>query len=86
MTYRQTGRFRRDQYPDDMDAEFTELLRKIRRLRVRIFGPELRELIDIYMNAVVGAALSHQRHDGDDAAERARAEQAEQKPWPGTDR
>jgi hypothetical protein len=79
MRYREIGRFGRDPYPDELSEEFTELLTSINRLRVRIFDPELRALIEQYTTTIVGSTGVGQRTDGDDAEVRARCQELERR-------
>jgi hypothetical protein len=73
--FRETGRYARDQLPEELSDEFSELIGNLNRLCVRIFDQELRELVDNYIKAIIRASISRgHRKDGDDQRERARVE------------
>jgi hypothetical protein len=68
MRHRETGRYGRDRLPDDLSEQFTELIAATNRLRVRVFDPELRDLVLRYREMVTRALDPRlgNRQDGDD--------------------
>jgi hypothetical protein len=79
MQYRESGKFARQQLPDDLSDQFTELLTGVRKLKVRIFDPELRSKIEEYLDVVVRATGTGVRQPGDDDDVHARAKSMEAK-------
>jgi hypothetical protein len=78
MRYRSTGLYGRDLLPEELSDGFTFLITSINKLRVRIFDPELRTLIEQYTNAVIAvASADSNRKEGDDAAVAAKAAKLE---------
>lgn len=72
--YHGTGRYGRDPLPGNLSDEFTELTTSINRLRVRIFDPELRDLVEKYTSTVIKASIHGPRRVGDDAEKLARVQ------------
>ncbi len=69
QVFAKTRRYGRDPMPGGWSDEHSELVTAINRLRVRIFDPELRDLIYSYTSLLISALSPGQRRvDGDDYA------------------
>jgi hypothetical protein len=66
QVFAKTRRYARDQMPDGWSDEHSEVLAQINRLRVRIFDPELRDLIYRYTSLLIRALSPRQRRVDDD--------------------
>ena len=69
QVFAKTHRYGRDPMPDGWSEEHSELVAQINRLRVRIFDPELRDLIHRYTSLLISALRpGRPAADDDDAA------------------